>query len=484
MSEVELRFKVQEHQVIPAGSWRIAILYGGRGLGKTWNETRWLITKALSYPNTNWIAVTQTWTDVQDILIDGPGGFMWHIMGDPDNNQGLGTRPSFEWVLLGGKADSHSVPASKGSQKIRFANGSIIHFASAANPDSLRGPNLNGGICDEVAFWDEKSFNTLFMGIRAPLPDGSPPQMVLATTPNGQNWFADRFISIDEPQHGVVYVGSHDPLMPPNPPPSTYTNRFIDETFRSGLEQMFAGTDMYLQEVMGSVLSLKGQIYKGLSPLLHTRAGRTDPKSEHLVTWPTPETSDQIIAGQDLGTEHPSALIILARLGATWFAVEEVVRPAATEDDWYTMIAPTLAKWNPEVIYSDVNFPQTTNAQRRRGLRVKDAEKGTGSVMDGIREVQSLLSSRNLIVDTDACPMLWREFAQYRWALDAKGDPLEKPVKKFDDALDALRYPLYMIRSHPKRRARFAGRAALEASLAGEDQLIQGKPPTLTVGVV
>ena len=148
------------------------------------------------------------------------------------------------------------------------------------------------------------------------------------------------------------------------------------------------------------------------------------------------------------------------------------------------MIKPTLDLWQPEIIYSDRNFPQTTNAQKRRGLRIKEADKGPNSVMEGIRVVQHELSTGDLVVDVDACPLLWREFGNYRWATDSKGDPVvpEKPVKKFDDALDALRYALYMATVRPKKRARFAGREELEGQMDYESQMIGGLPPQIVVG--
>jgi len=449
VSEVVVRFLVQEHQVIPEGDWTRAILYGGRGLGKTWNLCRWIITQALTYPNTKWVAVGKTWSEAQRVLVDGEGGLKWQVLGDPDNG-----RPSLEFAMLGGKLDSKSFPVSPGRMEMRFANGSVIFLASADKPDSLRGLNVHGAICDEVAFWDETSYGILSLGVRSVLPDGIPPRMLMATTPNGQNWFARDFITIEKPKHGVVYIGSQDPNMPPNPPPSSFANKFTAQSFRDNLVAQYEGTDLFQQEILGNVLSLKGQVYKGISLLTHTRTAR----EEAGLVWPTPSTADQIIVGQDLGTEHPSAFIVLARSGETWCAVKEVVVPAPTEGAWFSMIEPVAAEWHPEVIYSDWNFPQTVNAQRGRGLTVVNADKSAGSVMEGIREVQKLLSSGKLVIDIDACPTLWKELGNYRWQTNSKGEPAvpEKPVKRDDDSLDALRYAIYMVATKRHKKLLFA----------------------------
>lgn len=471
--EIEYRIKVQPHQVIPSGNWHTCVLLAGRGAGKTWNEARWLITQALTYPDTTWMAVGRTWAECIRVLAEGEGGLRWQIMGGNGGD-------NLEALLDGGSWDK-AFSRSPGRAELRFANGSVIRLGSADRPASLRGTNAHGSVGDEVAFWPEEALNQLRLITRLKLPDGTPSRILMATTPDGENWWSRQWLK-KAPMPGVVYVGSNDPTLPPDPPPSSFANAHTDESWKSSLVSMYEGTDLYEQEVLGMVLNARGQIYKGLSQVKNSRGWRCDESLDEPLVWPTPDTAEEVIAGQDLGTEHPSALIILARVGTTWCAVAEVVKPAATEQDWYDMIAPTLALWRPHVVWSDVNFPQTTNQQRRRGLPVKDTTKGPTSVMEGIRTVQGVISSGSLVVDLDACPKLWQELNGYRWAVDAKGDPVEKPVKKNDDAADALRYALFMASTKPKKRARFAGRADLESQMDYETGLIQGMPSTLTIG--
>ena len=446
MAEVTLTFRTQPHQTIPQGDWHTAVLLAGRGAGKTWNATRWVLTQALTYPGTTWLAVGRTWAEALRILAEGEGGLKWHILGDHQ-------RPSVEFTLEGGTWDN-AFTRSPGLMQLRLANGSVIRLASADRPNSLRGTNAHGAVADEVAFWDREALHMLRLAVRLSLPDGSPARVLMATTPAGQNWWADEWLD-RAPMPGVIYIaGADEGMMPPHPPPSSLANRFTDKAWRDALLSMYEGTDLYQQEVLGQVLSMKGQIYKGLSPIKHTRAGYEDTGFE----WPTPSTADQIIAGQDLGSEHPSALVVLARQAETWCVVAEVVEPAPTEAAWHSMISATLEQWRPEMIYSDRNFPQTTNAQRGRGLTIVDADKSSGSVIEGIREVQKVLSASQLRIDTEACPKLWRELRGYRWATTAQGDPVvpERPVKRADDASDALRYALFMVANRRTRRLLFS----------------------------
>jgi phage terminase large subunit-like protein len=387
---------------------------------------------ALTYPNTTWVAAGRTWAEARRILAEGSGGLKWQIVGEQD-----GSRPNLEAILVGGKWDD-AFTRSPGLMELRFINGSVIRFASADRPDSLRGTNAHGALGDEVAFWEPTAYDMLRLAVRLPLPDGTPARMLLATTPAGMNWLYRRFIEA-APTPGIVFVGgagdNHE--LPPSPPPSTFDNPYTDASWRASLEAMYGDSEIGRQELYGEVLSMAGQIYKGLSTG-HTR--------EALEAWPTPQTYDDCIAGLDLGAENPSALVVLAKKGERWHVVAEAVAPAASPGDVVSLIQPVLDVWRPRVIVSDTNFPQTTEYMRRLQLPIRDADKRAGSVVDGISAVQQLVNTNTLAIDTDACPVLWREMTGYRWATDRDGNPLtpERPVKADDHACDALRYSIYM----------------------------------------
>lgn len=433
MAERLIVSQLLPHQVAPDGDWTTWLVFGGRGIGKSYLASTWLVKNALKYPGTRWRAVGRTWGEVRAILAEGPSGVRATV-------ERLGVED-----LLHGGSWATAYRRAPGDTMVRFANGSEISFASAEKPDALRGFNGHGAVADEVAFWDEASWDNLVLGIRLPLPDGAPARIIATTTPNGQNWLWSRYIKA-APTPGVVFIGGGD--MPPSRPPSTYDNVFLDEGFTRAVRARYEGTDLGRQELYGDFLSFSGAIFKGLGDKVARRNGEP---------WPTPGDCDEVIAGQDLGTEHPSALVVLARRGETWHAVAEVVKPAATEDDWHRDIAPTLELWKPTRIYSDRNFPQTTTAQQRRGLPVVLADKGPGSVLDGIRAIQSWLSGGKLIIDPEACPTLWRQLAGYRWQTGTDGNPLvpERPVKADDDAPDALRYAIHSL-AVPRRALLFS----------------------------
>ena len=64
-------------------------------------------------------------------------------------------------------------------------------------------------------------------------------------------------------------------------------------------------------------------------------------------------------------------------------------------------------------------------------------QQADNSVLDGIRNVATLLVSGKMHISLERCPSAVSEFYEYRWDEKAKED---KPVKEFDHAMDALRY--------------------------------------------
>lgn len=428
---LDLRWSPLPHQRIPKGDWTTCVLYGGRGVGKTWNGSRWLLTQALAYPGTMWLAVGRTWSEARRILAEGEGGLRWHL-------QGSDIRPNLEFALQGGSWDE-AFTRSPGSMELRFANNSIIRLASADQPKSLRGTNAHGALADEAAFWDAEAFHMLRLAVRLPLPDGTPARVLCATTPNGMNWFWESFLNPEIlPKVGLAFVGGADGgQLPPNPPPSSLDNPHTDEAWRKDLLATYAGTDLGQQEIYGQIINPAGAVFKDLDPTIHTRS-RSD------ITWPQPQLTEDCIIGLDLGAENPSAAVVLAKAGERWHVVAEAVAPCATPQAVLQLLAPLIETWSPRVVVSDTNYPQTTTVLRQGGVPVQDASKRAGSVLDGIRALQSLLTNRQLIIDDTTCPTTWKELAGYRWAVGNDGQPLtpERPVKRDDHTTDALRYAI------------------------------------------
>ena len=86
-------------------------------------------------------------------------------------------------------------------------------------------------------------------------------------------------------------------------------------------------------------------------------------------------------------------------------------------------------------VYADSAEPKSIEEIRRTGVNILPVKKGADSIIYGIQTMQTqeyLITSRskNTI----------NEFQKYIWAKDKRGDTLNKPIDKFNHAIDAIRY--------------------------------------------
>ncbi|MFN3623856.1 MAG: DNA-packaging protein [Hyphomicrobium sp.] len=200
-------------------AWRVWLILGGRGAGKTRAGAEWITAKALGRtsdgsPAAGRIAlVGETLLDVRRVMIEGVSGLL--AVSRP------GERPHFE--------------PSKG--QLTFASGAIAQVFSAEDPDSLRGPQFDAAWCDEVAKWrhPERTWDMLQFALRI----GAAPQMVATTTPRATA-FVKRLIA----DKGTVVTRASTADNADNLAPA-----FIDEMMRR-----YAGTALGRQELNGEII--------------------------------------------------------------------------------------------------------------------------------------------------------------------------------------------------------------------------------------
>lgn len=143
-------------QMPPPGDWRVWLLMGGRGSGKTRAGAEWVHALALAQPDLRIALVAETLGDAREVMIDGVSGIC-RIAGR--------ARPDFE--------------ASR--RRLVWPNGSIAQIFSSEDPESLRGPQFHLAWCDEVGKWKhaQETWDMLQFGLRL----GTDPRVLVTTTP-------------------------------------------------------------------------------------------------------------------------------------------------------------------------------------------------------------------------------------------------------------------------------------------------------------
>lgn len=153
-------FWAREEQMAPPPPWRVWMLLGGRGSGKTRAGAEWVraIANGTDAGRDARIAlVGATLSDVRNVMIEGVSGL-------------LAISPASERPLF-----------ESSKRRLTWPSGAVAEMFSADEAEGLRGPQFSHAWCDELAKWHraETAWDMLQFGLRL----GSAPQAVVTTTP-------------------------------------------------------------------------------------------------------------------------------------------------------------------------------------------------------------------------------------------------------------------------------------------------------------
>lgn len=114
-------------------------------------------------------------------------------------------------------------------------------------------------------------------------------------------------------------------------------------------------------------------------------------------------------------------------------------------------LLPKVGVGKRDLIEADGSRPEMIEDIKKAGYNIKAAEKGPGSVKDGIDKLKTVK-----LCFTKRSTQSKAQFQDYRWRSTSNGQILEEPVKHEDDAPDAVRYGaknLIKDRTGPRRRS-------------------------------
>ncbi len=143
--------------------WRVWLILGGRGAGKTRAGAEWVKALALGRaqfsvrPAARIALIGETAADVRDVMIEGVSG----LLAVHDKRD----RPRWE----------------SSRRRLLWDSGAVAQAFSAEDPESLRGPQFHAAWCDELAKWRyaRETWDMLQFGLRL----GDWPRQLVTTTP-------------------------------------------------------------------------------------------------------------------------------------------------------------------------------------------------------------------------------------------------------------------------------------------------------------
>lgn len=237
------------NQLPPPGDWSIGIWLCGRGFGKTRLAAEWIAEQAATQPGTEWAVVAPTWRDCKKNCIE-----------------------AVVKAMLPGELES----MNSSDLLIRFTNGSKVWGYSSDGFERLRGSNLSGSWCDEMAVYaaPEELFSEALMPA---LRIGENPRVIITTTPRPIR-FLRELVARDDGSVTVVKG-------------STWDNAGnLSKTALAELRTRYEGTRTGRQELEGELLSELAGAYWSLDLIERTRV-KTAPAMARIVVAVDPATT-------------------------------------------------------------------------------------------------------------------------------------------------------------------------------------------------
>jgi len=148
-----------------------------------------------------------------------------------------------------------------------------------------------------------------------------------------------------------------------------------------------------------------------------------------------PDNAKLVCHGLDFGfSQDPTACIAVYRHDNKLYLRQVIYSTELTNDDIHTALKDKGLDRRDEVI-CDSAEPKSIQELYNLGTNAKPAKKGKDSISNGI----NILKRFEIYVE-DSSVDLMTEFRLYKWATNKNGDSLNKPVDKYNHAMDAIRY--------------------------------------------
>ena len=296
----------------PQDDWRLWLICAGRGFGKTRAGAEWVRALAQRDPQARIALVAASLTEARAVMVEGESGLL--ACAAPDR------RPLFEPSL----------------RRLTWANGAQAFLYSAAEPDSLRGPQHSHAWCDEIGKWElaagraTRAWDNLQMGLRL----GDIPRTVATTTPRAVPLL--RRLLTDETERGTVVSRG-----------STFDNATLPQPFLLAMKDQFEQTTLGRQELYGELLEdCEGALW---TRELLERCRESEPAApaRRVVVAVDPPASAQ---GDECG-------IVVAALGTD--GIGRVLADAspgqASPERWARAAAGAAAEWGADRVVAEAN---------------------------------------------------------------------------------------------------------------------------------
>ena len=382
----------------------ITILSGGKRSGKTYLLVFMFLLEARRYMNMNrqFIIVGATTSAVRRNILNE----MENYLGRPIK---LGKYNEFD--LFGNKCYIFGGDSSDSYKQIRGFTSSLT-------------------LISEATTLHEEAIKEAMDRTSGITPDGRPAKILMDTNPENPSHFVKtNYVDKGGERNadGQLVIYTEHFCMLDN---TTLSQEYLQRQ----LTVYPLGSVDYKRHVLGHWVAKEGVIYYMFN------------EERHCINFlPAEDGVVKYFASMDWGFEHYGAFLVIAKLRSGKFVVlKEIVAKHKSIGWWVNQAKQAHAQYGLEFIYCDEARMDYINDFQTAKLPAIQANK---SVVEGIDYVCELLNTDSLLIMKSACPHLIKEMYSYSWKEDASK---EVPEKKWDDALDSLRYGLYTNKGREK----------------------------------
>ncbi len=310
----------------------------------------------------------------------------------------------------------------KGELKYKDKTITIIGAKDEGSIGRIQGKTISIAYCDEMTLYPENVIDMILTRLRLPHSIG-----IASMNPKQPTHKLKKLIDLAEADDPVYY--SLQFMIDDNP--------FLPEDYKKTLKNSLSGL-FYKRNYLGLWCLAEGAIFDFWD------------KDIYVVTRP-PASANYFVAGIDYGMANPTACVLVGvstgintQTGkqlwceAEYYWDQKVKGRSKLISELAEDIQNFLEPYAVKAVYIDPSAAALRLELSRRGIHCIDADN---DVENGIQNMTTMVHKGTCQI-MDTCTNLIREIEGYSWDPKVAERGEDKPIKKDDHILDALRYVL------------------------------------------